>query len=131
MRSLMYLMTMMAWIFSLTACSVDSDGNDYDAPVQDLIGTWDVVCSQCYEEGEGYGMPVPEIDCWVITANTITKCNRATGLRERSVGYTFDGRCLLIDGSSACEVVTLSRQLMLLRQKVDPDVFRETTFKRR
>ena len=44
MKSLLYLMTAVMAGFlnlSLTACSVDYDGNDYETP--EIIGTWDAV----------------------------------------------------------------------------------------
>ncbi len=131
MRSLMYLMAMMTWIFSLTACSMNSDGHDDDAPEQDLIGTWDAVCCQYYEIGEGYGTPTPETDSWTISSNTITTCDRVSGTVGLVAGYSFDGRRLVIDGQSLWEVVSLSGQLMLLRQEVRKDEFKEMTFKRR
>jgi hypothetical protein len=46
-------------------------------------------------------------------------------------GYSFDGRRLVIDGQSLWEVVSLSGRLMLLRQEVRKDEFKEMTFKRR
>ena len=53
MKSLLYLMTAVMAGFlnlSLTACSVDYDGNDYETP--EIIGTWDAVSNQYYVEGE-------------------------------------------------------------------------------
>ena len=52
-------------------------------------------------------------------------------IASTTAGYTFDGRRLTIDGRTACEVVTLTRQQMLLRKQVQQGVYQETTFKRR
>ena len=129
---LMYLMaTMMAvlFTFSVTACSVDYDGNnDNDA---ELIGTWDAVCEQYYAEGEGYSMPGPADGYWVITASTITEYGKVDAAANATVGYTFDGRRLNIEGRTVCELVTLTRRQMLLRRQVQIGVYQETTFKRR
>jgi len=131
-KRLMYLMaTMMAVLFSFstTACSVDYDGNDGNDA--ELIGTWDAVSHQYYAEGEGYSMPGPADGYWVITARTITAYNKVDVTTSATAGYTFDGRCLNIDGHAVCEVVTLTRQQMLLRKQVQQGVYQETTFKRR
>jgi hypothetical protein len=114
---------------SMTACSVDYDGNaENDA---ELIGTWDAICEQYYADNAGYGMPGRASGYWVITARTITEYQQANAIASTTAGYTFDGRRLTIDGRTACEVVTLTRQQMLLRKQVQQGVYQETTFKRR
>lgn len=131
MKSLLYLMTaVMAGLLnlSLTACSVDYDGNDYDNP--EIIGTWDAVSSQYYAEGEGYSQPGLSTGYWVVTDRTITEYDHSDASTS-TAGYTFDGRKLLIDGRKSCEVVTLTQQQMLLRTPVKEGFYKETTYKRR
>ena len=124
--------TMMALLFgfSISACSVDSDGNDSSGDAE-LIGTWDAVSIQYYTEEVGYSRPGAGGAYWVITARTITEYSRMDDAAGQPVGYSFDGRRLTIDGRKACEVVTLTRSQMLLRQQVQAGVYQETTFKRR
>ena len=131
MKSLLYLMTaVMAGLLnlSLTACSVDYDGNDYDNP--EIIGTWDAVSSQFYAEGKGYSQPGLGDGYWVITQRTITQYDHKDEASPPS-GYTYDGRKLNIGGAIEHEVVTLNRQQMLLRTEVQKGIYREITFKRR
>ena len=131
MKSLLYLMTaVMAGLLnlSLTACSVDYDGNDYDNP--EIIGTWDAVSSQYYAEGEGYSQPGLSTGYWVVTDRTITEYDHSDASTS-AAGYTFDGRKLIIDGRKSCEVVTLTQQQMLLRTPVKEGFYKETTYKRR
>ena len=131
MKSLLYLMTaVMAGLLnlSLTACSVDYDGNDYDNP--EIIGTWDAVSSQYYAEGEGYSQPGLSTGYWVVTDRTITEYDHSAASTS-TAGYTFDGRKLIIDGRKSCEVVTLTQQQMLLRTPVKEGFYKETTYKRR
>ena len=115
---------------SMSACSVDYAGNDGKNDVE-LIGTWDAISQQYYVDNEGYGKPGPAGGYWVITARTITEYQQANAIASTTAGYTFDGRKLTIDGRTACEVVTLTRQQMLLRKQVQQGVYQETTFKRR
>ena len=132
MKSLLYLMTaVMAGLLnlSLTACSVDYDGNDYEAP--EIIGTWDAVSSQYYAEGEGYCQPALSFGFWVVTDQTITEYGNKDANAVTTAGYTFDGRKLHIAGRMVCEVVTLTGQQMLLRTEVGEGLYKETTFKRR
>ena len=56
---------------SMSACSVDYDGNNENDA--DLIGTWDAISQQYYADNEGYGKPGPAGGYWVITARTITE----------------------------------------------------------
>lgn len=115
--------------FGMVACSVDYDGNhENDA---DLIGTWDAISEQFYADNEGYGLPGPAGGYWVITARTITEYQQVNAAACTTAGYTFDGRRLNIDGRTACEVVTLTQRLMLLRKQVQQGGYQETTFKRR
>ena len=132
MKSLLYLMTaVMAGLLnlSLTACSVDYDGNDYDNP--EIIGTWDAVSNQYYVEGEGYSQPGPSYGYWVVTDRTITEYDITDADAVTTAGYTFDGRKLNIAGRKVCEVVALTGQQMLLRAEVGEGLYKETTFKRR
>ena len=132
MKSLLYLMTAVMAGFlnlSLTACSVDYDGNDYEAP--EIIGTWDAVSNQYYVEGEGYSQPGPSYGYWVVTDRTITEYDITDADAVTTAGYTFDGRKLNIAGRKVCEVVTLTGQQMLLRTEVGEGLYKETTFKRR
>ena len=131
MKSLLYLMTAVMAGFlnlSLSACSVDYDGNDYEAP--EIIGTWDAVSSQFYAEGKGYSQPGLGDGYWVITQRTITQYDHKDEASPPS-GYTYDGRKLNIGGAIEHEVVTLNRQQMLLRTEVQKGIYREITFKRR
>ena len=114
---------------SLTACSVDYDGNDYETP--EIIGTWDAVSNQYYVEGEGYSQPGPSYGYWVVTDRTITEYDITDADAVTTAGYTFDGRKLNIAGRQVCEVVTLNGQQMLLRAEVGEGLYKETTFKRR
>ena len=130
-KSLFYLMTVgLAGVFniSMTACSVDYDGNDCDD--SELIGTWEAVSSQYYSDEEGYSLPGPGDGYWVITDRTITEYDRANMVVKNTAGYSFDGRKLNIDGRKACEVVTLSQQQMLLRTKVRDGRYQELTFRK-
>lgn len=115
---------------SMTACSVDYDGNDGENDA-DLIGTWDAISQQYYVDNEGYSQPGPAGGYLVITARIITEYQQVNATASISAGYTFDGRRLNIDGRTVCEVVKLTRQHMLLRRPVRQGVCRETTFKRR
>ena len=114
---------------SLTACSVDYDGNDYETP--EIIGTWDAVSNQYYVEGEGYSQPGPSYGYWVVTDRTITEYDITDADAVTTAGYTFDGRKLNIAGRKVCEVVELTGQQMLLRAEVGEGLYKETTFKRR
>ena len=132
MKSLLYLMTAaMAGLLnlSLTACSVDYDGNNYETP--EIIGTWDAVSNQYYVEGEGYSQPGPSYGYWVVTDRTITEYDITDADAVTTAGYTFDGRKLNIAGRKVCEVVALTGQQMLLRTEVGEGLYKETTFKRR
>ena len=132
MKSLLYLMTAVMAGFlnlSLTACSVDYDGNDYETP--EIIGTWDAVSNQYYVEGEGYSQPGPSYGYWVVTDRTITEYDITDADAVTTAGYTFGGRKLNIAGRKVCEVVALTGQQMLLRAGVGEGLYKETTFKRR
>lgn len=132
-KSVLYLLaTTVAGFFSFTmsACSVDYDGNDSSRDAE-LIGTWDAISSQYYAEGEGYSMPGPGGAYWVITDRTITEYDKQKGTPWPTADYTYDGRRLIIGGEKVCEVVALTRRQMLLRQPVQEGVFRELTFNRR
>ena len=130
-KSLLYLMSaVMAGVFglSITACSVDYDGNSTEEA--ELVGTWDAVSSQFYAEGQGYSQPGLGDGYWVITQCTITQYDHKDEASPPS-GYTYDGRKLNIGGAIEHEVVTLNRQHMLLRTEVQKGIYREITFKRR
>ena len=130
-KSLLYLMTaVMAGFFglSITACSVDYDGNSYDEP--DLVGTWDAVSSQFYAVGEGYSKPGLGDGYWVITDRTITEYDH-NNTKGTTTGYTYDGKKLNIGGNRLVEVVSVNKQQMLLRWEVGEGICRETTYKRR
>ena len=93
MKSLLYLMTaVMAGFlnFSLTACSVDYDGNDYEAP--EIIGTWDAVSNQYYAEGEGYSQPGLSTGYWVVTDRTITEYDKKDANAVTTAGLNGGNR---------------------------------------
>ena len=72
-KSVLYLLaTTVAGFFSFTmsACSVDYDGNDSSRDAE-LIGTWDAISSQYYAEGEGYSMPGPGGAYWVMVLSVL------------------------------------------------------------
>ena len=132
-KNMLYVMVaVMAGFVSLsmTACSVDYDGNDGKNDAE-LIGTWDAVSQQYYVDNEGYSQPGPAGGYWVITARTITEYQQVNASASSSAGYTFDGRRLNIDGRTTCEVVTLTQRQMLLRKQVQQGKYQEITFKRR
>ena len=131
-KNMLYVMAaVMAGFVSLSmsACSVDYDGNNENDA--DLIGTWDAISQQYYADNEGYGKPGPAGGYWVITARTITEYQQVNAAAITTAGYTFDGRRLTIDGRTACEVVTLTQRQMLLRKQVQQAKYQEITFKRR
>ena len=131
-KNMLYVMAaVMAGFVSLSmsACSVDYDGNNENDA--DLIGTWDAISQQYYVDNEGYSQPGPAGGYWVITARTITEYQQMNASASRAAGYTFDGRRLTIDGRTACEVVTLTQRQMLLRKQVQQGKYQEITFKRR
>ena len=132
-KNMLYVMAaVMAGFVSLSmsACSVDYDGNDGKNDVE-LIGTWDAISQQYYADNEGYGKPGPAGGYWVITARTITEYQQVNAVASTTAGYTFYGRRLTIDGRTACEVVTLTQRQMLLRKQVQQGKYQEITFKRR
>ena len=125
-----FITAVMAGFFglSITACSVDYDGNSCDEP--ELVGTWDAVSSQYYAEGEGYTKPGLATGYWVITDRTITQYDH-TNTPGAAEGYSYDGRRLNIGGRRVVEVVSVSQQQMLLRTAENERIYRETTYKRR
>lgn len=129
--NLKYLMAAaMAGIMSLSMTACSADYNGYDNDDAELIGTWDAISTQFYAEGEGYSKPGLGVGYWVITDRTITQYD-CTDEASPPVGYSFDGRKLNIEGREEHEVVTLTKQQMLLRTEVRQGIYQEITYKRR
>ena len=88
----------MVAVFSLSLISCgDDDEDEFDSKTSKLVGTWEIIKSEGYDNGklidieDGYGA------YWVFTSGTITIHDKNDLLNDQTINYTLKDNKLYLD----------------------------------
>ena len=134
--STIMMLAMMVAALSFTACGGDDDedgGNsgNGDTSSSSIIGTWDIVQSVYYMEGEAPEYENGNGAYWVFTSDKLTIHDATDLMNGSSVKYTYSGGKLKIEGASIYTVTELTSSKMVLRSEAIYGSYNTITFKKR
>jgi len=113
-------------VFSLTLASCGDDEED-GADTSKLVGTWEIIKTVSYENGEvsetenGYGA------YWVFTNRTITVHDKYDLMNNQTIDYVLKDNKLHIAGFDVHTILELTSSKMVLKT-FETNYYDETTY---